>query len=103
MNDHHWQHRQNDEDKELDTETKLACLENVMDWLARGYQFKNRPYQYYENHKDGITLPSKQKEFIEYLIYEGIDKRIGIFRACQSGSRVYEIIFWKTVFTDRCT
>ena len=30
-NDHHWQYRQNYPDIELDLETKLACLENLLD------------------------------------------------------------------------
>ena len=76
VNDHHWQHRQNNkEEQELSTETKLACLENVLDWLAMGYQFNDRPYQYYEKNKDNIILPECQKKFIEMIIYEGIDKK----------------------------
>ena len=73
-NDHHWQNRQDWPNVELDIQTKLACLENVIDWLAMGYKFNDRPYQYYEKHKEEIKLPQKQKDFIEYLIYEGIDK-----------------------------
>ena len=75
-NDHHWQNRQYwTEEWELSTKTKLACLENVIDWLAMGYQFNDRPYQYYEKHKNEIKLPSCQIKFIEYLIYEGVDKK----------------------------
>jgi hypothetical protein len=35
-NDHHWQARTNDTDFTINT--KLACLENIMDWLAVGYE-----------------------------------------------------------------
>lgn len=75
-NDHHWQNRQYwAEEWALSNKTKLACLENVIDWLAMGYHFNNRPYEYYEKHKDEIKLPLCQTKFIEYLIYEGIDKK----------------------------
>lgn len=73
-NDHHWQNRVND--TEFNTETECAILENVCDWLAMGYKFKDRPYQYYERNKEEITskLPAKQIEFLEKIIYDGIDK-----------------------------
>ena len=74
-NDHHWQNRINWKDEDFNINTELACLENVMDWLAVGYKFGNRPYQYYDLHKEEITLPKKQKDFIEKCIYEGIDKK----------------------------
>lgn len=73
-NDHHWQARVNWKDEDFDINTELACLENVMDWLAVGYKFHNRPYEYYEKHKGEIKLPKKQIEFIEKCIYQGIDK-----------------------------
>ena len=75
-NDHHWQARINWKDEDFNIETELACLENIMDWLAVGYKFHNRPYEYYEAHKDEITLPKKQIEFMEKCIYEGIDKDV---------------------------
>lgn len=75
-NDHHWQHRTNWKDEDFDINTELACLENVMDWLAVGYRFHNRPYEYYEKHKSEIKLPKKQIEFIEKCIYQGVDKEI---------------------------
>ena len=77
-NRHHWQARQYDicENNELTFEQKIDCLENVMDWLAVGYAFNNRPYQYYEKNKDKITLPQPEKDFIEKIIYEGIDKNV---------------------------
>ena len=75
-NDHHWQARVNWKDEDFDIETELACLENIMDWLAVGYACGDRPYEYYEEHKNTITLPKKQIEFMEKCIYQGIDKKI---------------------------
>ena len=66
-NDHHWQHRK--DSTEFTEETQLAILENVCDWMAMGYVFGDRPYEYYEEHKEAITLPSKDKEFLEFVIY----------------------------------
>lgn len=74
-NDHHWQHRINWKDEDFDMNTELACLENIMDWLAVGYVFHDRPVDYYESHKEEITLPKKQRAFIEKCIYQGIDKQ----------------------------
>jgi hypothetical protein len=80
VNDHHWQHRVNWKDEDFDINTELACLENIMNWLAVGYRVGNRPYEYYEKYKDIITLPAKQKQFMEKCIYQGIDKEIIIRR-----------------------
>lgn len=74
-NDHHWQHRIDWKDCDFNINTELACLENIADWLAMGYHFHNRPFEYYEKHKKEITLPQRQKEFIEKCIYEGVDKK----------------------------
>lgn len=73
-NDHHWQSRINLKNEDFNIQTEIACLENLIDWLARGYQFNNRPYEYYEKHKDIINLPKKQIDFLEKCIYQGIDK-----------------------------
>lgn len=72
VNDHHWQHRKNETN--FTTETEIACLENIMDWLAMSYKFGSRPFEYYNAHKDEITLPEKQIQFMEKCIFEGIDK-----------------------------
>ena len=40
-----------------------------------GYAFNDRPYQFYEKNKNEIRLPKAQEEFIEKIIYEGIDKQ----------------------------
>ena len=74
-NDHHWQARVTWKDEDFNINTELACLENIMDWLAMGYEFHDRPFEYYEKNKDKITLPEKQKQFIEKCIYQGIDKK----------------------------
>lgn len=73
-NRHHWQARQYDQDDELSFETIMDIIENVCDWLAMGYNFGDRPYQYYEKNKDFIKLPQKQQELLEKIIYQGIDK-----------------------------
>ena len=48
----------------------IACLENIMDWLAMSYKFGSRPFEYYNAHKDEITLPEKQIQFMEKCILE---------------------------------
>ena len=73
-NDHHWQARTDWEDEYFDINTEAACLENIIDWLAVGYELNDRPIDYYEAHKDEIDLPPKQIQFIERCIYQGIDK-----------------------------
>lgn len=76
-NRHHWEARQNDEcpNGKLSKEQQLDCLENVLDWMAMGYQFGDRPYQFYEKNKDKIKLPQAERDFIEKVIYEGVDKQ----------------------------
>lgn len=75
-NSHHWQYRQNKVsfDKN-DREQLLDVLENVLDWMAMGYQFNDRPYQYYENNKEHIKLCDEEKAFLEWVIYEGVDAK----------------------------
>ena len=70
INAHHWQHRRHrtDFDKK-DPVQVVNVLENVCDWLAVGYTYKNRPFQYYEKHKNVIELCPAEKEFFEYIIY----------------------------------
>ena len=72
-NDHHWQNRQ--DNKGLGLNSYIAVLENVCDWLAMGYKFNDRPYQYYEKHKNEIKLNEEDRAFLEHIIYEGIDKK----------------------------
>lgn len=74
-NRHHWEARQNDPEEIMTKRIILDCIENVLDWMAMGYKFGDRPYQYYEKVKDEIKLPKCQRNFIEKLIYEGVDKK----------------------------
>ena len=80
-NSHHWQHRRyNTEFNKNDPEQVVNVLENVCDWLAVGYTYKNRPYQYYEKHKEKIELCPEEKEFFEYIIYSVDKKYVMIYR-----------------------
>lgn len=70
VNAHHWQHRRHKTDfNKKDPVQVVDVLENVCDWLAVGYTYKNRPFQYYEKHKNVIELCPAEKEFFEYIIY----------------------------------
>lgn len=80
VNDHHWQHRIHWNNEDFNTNVEIACLENLLDWMAMGYDKNNRPYEYYEQHKNEINLPQKQLDFMEKCIYEGIDKKYIILR-----------------------
>ena len=74
VNPHHWQHRQNKKSFNKDNDEEvLDVLENVLDWMAMGYKFHDRPYQYYENNKNHIILNDDERKFLEYVIYEGVD------------------------------
>ena len=76
-NRHHWQCREYDQcpDGKLTKQQQLDCLENIIDWMAMGYKFNDRPYQFYEKIKDEIKLPEPEIKFMEKVIYEGIDKK----------------------------
>ena len=78
-NPHHWQHRRLNTDFDKKDLTQVVnVLENVCDWLAVGYLYKNRPYQYYEKHKDVIELCPAEKEFFEHILYSLDKKEIGV-------------------------
>ena len=90
VNDHQWEHRIEFDDNKFSIDTELACLENIMDWLAMGYYFHNRPSDYYDAHKEEINLPKKQKDFIEKCIYQGIDKQYLINRKKVADNEISE-------------
>lgn len=71
LNDHHWESRAAANHKILTREDKLAILENVCDWLAMGYNFGDRPCQYYDKVKEEIIsggLPNQDRKFLEFII-----------------------------------
>ena len=73
-NSHHWQYRQNKKIfNKNNKEEILDILENILDWMAMGYKFNNRPYQYYLQNKDKILLCNEEKEYLENLIFNIID------------------------------
>lgn len=73
-NSHHWQYRKNKTSFNKDNkEEVLDVLENVLDWMAMGYKFNDRPYQYYENNKNNIVLCEEERKYLEDLIYNIID------------------------------
>lgn len=73
-NSHHWQYRKNKTSFDKNNkEEVLDILENILDWIAMGYKFNDRPYQYYENNKNNITLCEDERKYLEDLIYNVID------------------------------
>lgn len=63
--------------KKFTTNTELACLEEIIDWLADSYKTGIRPFQKYEELKPKMIengIPRKELEFLEKCIYQGIDK-----------------------------
>lgn len=73
-NSHHWQYRKNKTSfNKNNKEEVLDVLENVLDWMAMGYKFNDRPYQYYENNKNNIILCDDERKYLEDLIYNIID------------------------------
>ena len=73
-NSHHWQYRKNKTSFDKNNkEEVLDVLENVLDWMAMGYKFNDRPYQYYENNKNNIILCDDERKYLEDLIYNIID------------------------------
>lgn len=73
-NPHHWQYRRNNTEFSKENITDVVnVLENVCDWLAIGYDFNDRPYQYYEKVQETIELCPAEREFLEYIIYHGVD------------------------------
>ena len=73
-NSHHWQYRKNKTSFNKDNQEEvLDVLENILDWIAMGYKFNDRPYQYYENNKNNIMLCDDERKYLEDLIYNVID------------------------------
>lgn len=61
-NDHHWQYRK--DYTVLTTDVKMACIENILDWVAR----KKETYEKLYDKIDNIDIPSVQKEFMKEFL-----------------------------------
>lgn len=77
-NDHHWQNRKDKQNFNVNNNDDiLPVLENIVDWLAMGYKFNDRPYQFYERNKNEIILNQDERNFLEKIIYEALeDKKV---------------------------
>ena len=62
-NDYKWRCRINYNEDQLDKETKLACLENILDWIAKKETVYNMS-------KAIHSLPKAQKEFMIDIIHQ---------------------------------
>ena len=74
-NSHHWEYRQNKQYFNINNDEEvLDVLENILDWIAMGYKFKDRPTDYYEKNKDKIILCDKERAYLEHVLYDIIQK-----------------------------
>ena len=70
-NSHHWQHRQEKKTFNIyNDEEILDVLENLLDWVAVGYDFKNTAKEYYDKNKDKIILCKEEKIYLEHILYD---------------------------------
>lgn len=70
-NTHHWQNRQYKENFDITNDEEIVdVLENILDWVAMGYEFKNIVKEYYDKNKNNIVLNPKEKVFLEHIIYD---------------------------------
>lgn len=68
VNDHHWQNWTRKYDK-LDNESLGAILENVIDWMAMGYEFGDTALEYYEaNPQISESIPGWAKETLKKVL-----------------------------------
>lgn len=59
VNDHHWQYRK--DYNILTFDVKMACVENIIDWVAR----KDDPYSKYYDIIDSLDIPATQRDFMK--------------------------------------
>lgn len=69
-NPHHWEYRQNKQYFDIHNDDEVVdVLENIIDWMAMGYQFKDKAYKYYEQNKNKIILCDRERAFLEHVLY----------------------------------
>lgn len=75
-NPHHWEFRQDKQYFNIyNDEEVVNVLENIVDWLAMGYQYKDTPQEYYEQNKDKIILCDRERAFLEHILYDILEKK----------------------------
>lgn len=65
VNDHHPQNP-----SRKDGLNKIACIHNVLDWIAMSYKFKDNIWDFYSNSKISQKINPLEKEYIEKILDE---------------------------------
>jgi Family of unknown function (DUF5662) len=70
QNNHHWQTWTS---KEFSTpyEAEIYFIENIIDWMAMGFEFGDTAQEYYENNKSKIHLPDWSIDLM-YKIFDRV-------------------------------
>ena len=63
VNDHHPQNPTRKEGL-----NKVACIHNILDWIAMSYKFNDSIWQFYENSGIGEKLNTVEREFVEEIL-----------------------------------
>ena len=69
-NDHHWQTWTTKEYNNPYAH-EIYLVENIIDWIAMGYEFGDTAKEYYENNKSKIKLPKESISFM-YRIFDRV-------------------------------
>ena len=71
-NDHHWENRV--DDQILTLQTKLACVENLLDWMS----YKTAPYEEWFTLIENTKLPEIQKNFMKEFMWVIINNKMEV-------------------------
>lgn len=71
-NDHHWESRV--DDQILTLQTKLACVENLLDWMS----YKTAPYEEWFTLIENTKLPEIQKNFMKEFMWVIINNKMEV-------------------------
>lgn len=70
LNEHHWQNWTKKDSKFFETRGSIYLINNIVDWIAMGFEKDDTAKEYYENNKDKIILP----DWSIKLMYEIFDR-----------------------------
>ena len=70
-NDHHWQTWTTKEYNSNPYAHEIYLVENIIDWIAMGYEFGDTARDYYEKNKKSIKLPKEAISFM-YRIFDRV-------------------------------